>query len=60
MQLLSDYDYRIYILSKLNAGFLNCSTVVDKMSTGPCHQQNLGMIPKAVSYTFRMLTASNV
>ena len=25
----------------------NCSTVLDKVSTGPCHQQNLGMILEA-------------
>ena len=25
----------------------NCSTVVDKAITGPCHQQTLGMILEA-------------
>ena len=86
MQILSDYNY---ILSKLKCRLHEIAVLLlinDKVSTGPCHQQNFGhdsrgyttmsksnftllniicvhtnhLHVKAASYTFRMLTASNV
>ena len=39
MQILSDYIYSFQ--TKMQAS-CNCSIVVDKVSKGPCHQENFG------------------
>ena len=47
MQILSDYNY---ILSKLKCRLHEIVVLLlinDKVSTGPCHQQTLGMILEA-------------